>query len=369
VRAIRRAASASSLEQELGDEMPGDTINYFKRAVIFVSVALVPILVWYLFDVILIGMGAILFAELLQVCAEPFEWIRLPRSITLVLSALVIICVVGGAIYLFGTGVASELQEVIRRVEAARSTIDTTLKGSGLGKMILRNAQGINIPVTKFVGQIFGGGASFVAGIVVMVFTGVYLAAQPSLYRRGLGMLFPLRWRVNANQTINYIAGALRLWLLGQLIEMVIIGVLSGFAVWLIGLPSHIALGVIAGVAEFVPYLGPILAAIPALLVAITVNLQAVLWTLLAYVLIHQAEGHLIMPLIQRRMVYIPPALMLLSIVTISFLFGPLALVFAAPMTVVLFVVVAKLYVRDSLEEQVSIPGEPAGGEFGNGRR
>jgi predicted PurR-regulated permease PerM len=338
--------------------MPDNTVNFFKRAVIFVSVALVPVLVWYLFDVILIGMGAILMAVLLEVGAEPFGWIRLPRPIALVLSALVIVCVVGGAIFLFGRGVASELQEVIRRVEAARSAIDTTLKGSGLGKMILRNAQGVNIPVTTYIGQIFGSGISFLAGIVVMIFAGIYLAAQPSLYRRGLGILFPLPWRVNANQTIEYIAGALRLWLLGQLIEMVIIGVLSCFAVWLIGLPSPIALGVIAGVAEFVPYLGPILAAIPAVLVAITVNMQAVLWTVFAYILIHQAEGHLIMPLIQRRMVYIPPALMLLTIVTISFLFGPLAIVFAAPMTVVLFVIVTKLYVRDSLEERVSIPGE-----------
>src|ERR1700739_4955609 len=106
-------------------------------------------------------------------------------------------------------------------------------------------------------------------------------------------MLFPPRWRAEANETVDYLAGALRLWLLGQLIEMVIIGVLSAFSVWLIGLPSPIALGVIAGVAEFVPYLGPILAAIPALLVAVTVSLQAVLWTLLAYILIHQAEGHL----------------------------------------------------------------------------
>jgi predicted PurR-regulated permease PerM len=347
--------------------MPDDTVNFFKRAVIFVSIALLPFLVWYLFDVVLIAMGAILLAVLLEVGAEPFGWIRLPRPIALVLSALVIICVVGGAIYLFGRGVASELQEVIRRVESAKGTIDAALRGSGLGKMILHNAQGANIPVTKYLGQIFGGGISFLASVVVMIFAGIYLAAQPSLYQRGLGLLFPLPWRVNANQTIEYIAGALRLWLLGQLIQMVIIGVLSGFAVWLIGLPSPLALGVIAGVAEFVPYLGPILAAIPAILVAITVNMQAVLWTLFAYVLIHQVEGHLVMPLIQRRMVYISPALMLLSIVTISFLFGPLAIVFAAPMTVVLFVIVTKLYVRDSLEERVSIPGEPEGDKLGDG--
>ena len=340
--------------------MPDNTVDFVKRAVIFVAVALVPVLIWYLFDVLLIGMGAILIAELLQVGAEPFGWLRLPRWFALFLSAVVIVCVAGGAIYLFGRGVASELQVVIHRAEEAKNTIDATLRGSGLGKAILKHAEGVNIPLTNYLGQIFGGGISFLAGTVVMIFAGIYIAAQPSLYREGLGMLFAPQWRANANETIAYLGGALRLWLLGQLIEMVIIGVLSGFAVWLIGLPSPLALGVIAGVAEFVPYLGPILAAIPAVLVAITVNLGAVLWTILAYILIHQAEGHLIMPLIQRRMVYIPPAVMLMTIVTLSFLFGPLAIVFAAPFTVVLFVLVAKLYVRDKLEEKVPIPGEPA---------
>lgn len=340
--------------------MQADTVQFFKRAAIFVSVALIPVLVWYLFDVLLIGMGAILIAELLQVVAEPFGWLRFPRWLALILSAVVIVCVVGGAIFLFGRGVASELQEVIHRAEEAKNTIETTLRESGLGKAILQHAQGVNIPVTKFLGQFFGGTISVLAGIVVMIFGGIYLAAQPSLYRQGFGMLFPPQWRPNANETVAYLGGALRLWLLGQLIEMVIIGVLSGFAVWLIGLPSPLALGVIAGVAEFIPYVGPILAGIPAGLVAVTVSLGAVLWTILAYLLIHQAEGHLIMPLIQRRMVYIPPAVMLMTIVTLSFLFGPLAIIFAAPFTVVLFVLVAKLYVRDRLEEKVPIPGEPA---------
>jgi predicted PurR-regulated permease PerM len=340
--------------------MAKSTVESFKRAVIFVSIAIVPVLVWYLFDVLLIGMGAILVAVLLQVGAEPFGWIRLPRWLSLVLSALVISCVVGGAVYLFGTGIASEFQEVLERIEEARNSIAAALQASDLGKTILLHAQSANIPVTTFIGRIFGGGISFLAGILVMVFAGVYLAAQPSLYRKGLAMLFPPRWRADANETIDYLAGALRLWLLGQLIEMVIIGVLLGFSVWLTGLPSPLALGVIAGVAEFVPYLGPIIASIPAILVAVTVNLKAILWTVFAYILIHQAEGHLIMPLIQRRMVYIPPAVMLMSIVALSSLFGPLAIVFAAPITVVLFVIVAKLYVRDSLEEHVPIPGEPA---------
>jgi predicted PurR-regulated permease PerM len=119
-----------------------------------------------------------------------------------------------------------------------------------------------------------------------------------------------------------------------------------------------LALGVIAGVAEFIPYVGPILAAIPAVLVATTKGFDAVLWTIIAYIIIHQVEGNLLAPIIQRHMVLIPPAVGLLGIVAIGFAFGTVAVIFAAPIAVILFVLVKKLYIRDTLGEKTSIPGE-----------
>ena len=139
---------------------------------------------------------------------------------------------------------------------------------------------------------------------------------------------------------------------------MALIGALSALAVRLIGLPSPRALGLIATVTELVPYLGPVLAAIPALLVAVTKGPELVVWTLAAYLLIHQAEGNLIMPLIQRRMISIPPALMLIGIAGIGALAGLLGFVLAAPIVVAIFVVVQKAYVRDTLKENVTLPGE-----------
>jgi predicted PurR-regulated permease PerM len=158
--------------------------------------------------------------------------------------------------------------------------------------------------------------------------------------------MFPPRTRAYASKTIDDIAWALCRWLYGQLIEMVLVGVSSGVAVWLIGLPAPFALGLIAGIAELVPYLGPVVASIPAIFVAATVDLHAVLWTLFAYIIIHQVEGQLLTPLIQRQMVFIPPALLVLAIVAIDLLFGAVAMIFAAPMTVVLFVVVKRIYPR-----------------------
>jgi predicted PurR-regulated permease PerM len=193
---------------------------------------------------------------------------------------------------------------------------------------------------------------------LVTIFAGIYIAAQPILYRVGICKLFPEDWREKVAEALDRLEDGLRLWLVGQLIQMVIIGCLSGLAVWLIGLPSPLALGVIAGVLEFIPYLGPILSALPAILVAVTVDLSSILWTVVAYILIHQAEGHLIMPLIQRQLVYTPPAVMLFSITTITALFGWAGAIFAAPITVLAFVAIKKLYVRDTLREPTSLPGE-----------
>ena len=337
-----------------------NAVEFTKRVAIFVAVALVPVLIWLLFSVILILVGGVLIAVLLTLGAAPFRLIRLPRSVALVFSGFLIVCVVGGAGYLFGRATVSELQELLRRLEQAQSSISSALKGSQIGNAILSHFQGANVPITDLLSGFFSISANFVVGCVVMIFIGIYLAAQPTLYREGMSKLFPVERRGNAVDTADVVAGALRLWLLGQLIDMFIVGSLSGLAVWLIGLPSPIALGVIAGVADFVPYLGPILAAIPAILLAVTLNFSAVLWTALAYLLIHQIEGQLIMPLIQQRMIFIPPALMLASIVALSVLFGFAATIFAAPITVILFVLVKKLYVRDALGEPVQLPSEAA---------
>jgi predicted PurR-regulated permease PerM len=334
--------------------------TFFKRMLLLVAAALVPILIWYLFGVILIALGALILAILLRLGAEPFtRWLRLPQSIALVMSVVLLTIIVGGAGYLFGARIANELQNVLERAMSAETHITASLQGSQWGKLILTHVKG-NFSLSELVGGLLAAGTTFLEAAVVLVITGIYFAAQPELYRSGVIQLFPPEFHARAAETLDTITNALRFWLIGQLMQMLLIGVLSTFAVWLIGLPSPFALGLIAGVAEFVPYLGPIVASIPAILVAATQDIATVVWTIVAYLLIHQLEGHFLVPLIQHRMVYIPPAVILLGIVTISFLFGAVSIIFAAPITIIIFVALKKLYVRDTLKERTEIPGEVA---------
>jgi predicted PurR-regulated permease PerM len=336
-------------------------LEFFERAVIVLLVALVPVLVWFMFDVILVVVGAIIVAALLRLIAEPFaSWGRLPQAVALTISGAIIVGALAGAAYLFGTRIDAELTDVLERATTAAASITTQLQGSDLGKIVLSHIQGgSGFSLPTLVTSLFSVSVTFIGAFVVTVIAGFYLAAQPGLYRRGLGQLFPLEWRGNVDETLDDIGRGLQLWLIGVLIQMVLIGILSTAAVWLIGLPSPLALGVIAGLAEFIPYLGPIIAAVPAVLVAVTKGGDATLWTIVAYLVIHQIEGNLIAPLIQRRMVYIPPAVMLLGIVTILSLFGGVSIIFAGPIAVMVFIAIKKLYIRDGLGEPTQLPGEP----------
>ena len=334
---------------------------FLQRTVVFVLVALTPFLVWYLFNVIFIAVGAIVLATLLRLGADPFRrWLWLPRSVALTLSILLLLAFVGGVAYLFGARIAGDFQNVFERAQSAEAAITASLQASQFGKTVLSHIGGANFSLSAIIANMFSITTTFIEAIIVVLIAGIYLAAQPEVYRAGIILLFPPRLHAHAAETFDSIGTALRLWLFGQLIQMLMVGILSTIAVWLIGLPSPLALGLIAGGAEFIPYIGPIIASIPAILVAATKSGSAVVWTIIAYLLIHQIEGQLFVPLIQNRMVYIPPAVILLGIVTITVLFGAVSIIFAAPIVIIIFVAVKKIYIRDTLREKTDIPGDAA---------
>jgi predicted PurR-regulated permease PerM len=331
-------------------------LDLLKRTLIVVAVLTAPVLIWYLFGVILMAFGAIILAILLRLGASPLmRWLHIPEPLALILSGVIILLIIGGTGYLFGTQISNQLQDVIQRATSASASIQQLMQHSGFGRFILSQASNSNVSLTDLLSGVLRMSTTFIEGVIVMVISGAYLAAQPRLYREGLIQLFPPSKHARTAEVFDGIAEALRLWLVGQLLEMVLIGALTIVAVWLIGVPSAVALGLIAGVGEFIPYLGPILAAIPAVLVAITKSPEAALWTAVAFLIIHQIEGQIVAPLIQRHMVAIPPAVMLLGIAAITYLFGPIAIIFAAPIAVVIFAAVNLLYVRDTLGEKTTL--------------
>jgi predicted PurR-regulated permease PerM len=334
--------------------------EFVRKTLIVLGLVLLALLVWKLADVLLLAFGAVLVALILHALADLLaRYLRVPERWSLWIATFVILAAFLGLTALFGAQIRAQFSNVVERLPPALDNFSESL-GFGAVSDDLSEIMS-NLPNGGFATRIAGLGGALLSGLtdfVLVVVAGIYIAASPQLYFRGLVKLFPVRHHGRVESSLRASGEALRLWLVSQLIAMTCVGVLSAVAYWLIGLPSPFALGLIAGLMDFIPFLGPFLGAAPAVMIAFTVDAQTALWTVLAALVIQQIEGNVIQPLVTRSVIATPPALALFAILAGSVLFGTLGLIFGFPLAVVAFVLVKKLYVRETLGEATTIPGE-----------
>jgi predicted PurR-regulated permease PerM len=282
----------------------------------------------------------------------------LPERWALTAAGLIIFIGFIGILALFGTQIRGQIALVSERLPVA---IDGFTRELGLGPVTDQLPEMLQGSGSSVVARLAGYGWVLLGGLadfLLVVVAGAFIAANPKVYRDGLVKLFPPSQHERIESSLDAVGKALKLWLGAQLMAMIFVGVATTVGVWLIGLPSAFALGLIAALLEFVPFIGPILGALPAVLIASTMDGTTVLWTVLLFIGIQQVESNLIFPMLGRRMVSLPPALALFAILAAGVLFGPLGLIFGFPMAVVAFVLVKKLYVRETLGEETPVPGE-----------
>lgn len=338
--------------------------EFVRRLLIAGLILVLALVAWKLLDLLLLLFGAVLIAVLLRALANALSaGTRLPPLWSLLLTVAGLAAVFAIVGWLFGAEVGAQMEGLSTRVAEAWRPLQARLTASEVGREAVQSIQAV----------IFGpAGAGYVArlalvltngigGLFLVVVGGIYLAAQPGLYRGGVLLLVPPSYRPAAAETLDVTAGALRHWLLGQVAIMAIVGTLTGVGAWLIGLPSALALGIIAAVLEFIPFLGPILTAVPAVLLALTVGSEAALWTLGLLLFVQQLEGNLLTPLVQREAVTLPPVVTLFALIGMGMLFGPLGLLLSAPLTVVAYVMVGELYVRRTLGDDIGALHDLAG--------
>jgi predicted PurR-regulated permease PerM len=195
-----------------------------------------------------------------------------------------------------------------------------------------------------------------IGGIVLITFLAIYIGADPDTYHAGLMHLFPHRARRRAGEVLTAMATVLRRWLVTQLIAMVVIGVITTIVLLLLDVEAAFALGLIAGLLEFIPTLGPILSAVPAIAMGFIDSPEKALWVALAYVGIQFLENNLLIPHLMRE-VDLPPALTIMSQALMAIIFGFLGLMVAVPLVAGLLVPIKMLYVEDVVGDEVRVLG------------
>ncbi|HYD94910.1 MAG TPA: AI-2E family transporter [Noviherbaspirillum sp.] len=352
-RASYRLAAAETLEFS-------DT-QFFRRTMLVVALVLFTglmlALIWYASDVLLVLFSGILFAVLLR---APTNWLAqhagLRTSAALALSIGALAAVIMLLVYLFAVPMAAQVAQMIETLPQAADRLQDWMEQHRWARPL----RPLIAELSRFRldSQLLGRAGGFltstlsaITGAGVALFIGIYLAAQPRLYQRGLMHLLPRKNRPRAYEVMDEIGAVLRWWLAGRLATMTVVGVAAGIGLWLLGVPLAFTLGVLTGVLEFVPYIGPILAAVPPLLISYNADPELGFYVLMLYAAIQGAENYLLTPLIEQRAVALPPALVIFSTLLLGALSGPLGVVLASPITATAIVAVKLLYVEDVVEQ------------------
>ncbi len=337
--------------------------SFVRRAVFVFAMAVGLFLLWQLSGALLLAFGAVIVAVLLRSIADPIAVrTRIGEGAAVAVAGLLLITFISAGLWLFGSVIVDQTRLLIASLPTSavelRSMVATWPFGDQLARL---DGAGLMSGAGGFVGRISGYALStvgVVTSLLLMIIAGVFLAVNPRTYRDGVIVLFPPARRAALTEAANTTGRALTAWLTGQLVDMVVVGVMTGVGVALIGLPSPLALGLIAGLLAFVPIVGAIAGALPGLLLAAQGGWELMAWTLLVYVVVQQVEGNLVYPFIQKRAVLLPPVLTMFGILAFGALFGFMGVVVATPLLVVLFVNVRLLYLRKTLGEDISVPGE-----------
>lgn len=335
---------------------------FIRRAVIVIALVALAALLWRLRDMLLLIFGAIVVAVIFRALAAPLHRrLGLPNGVALAMAVLLLAAAIGVGAWLFGGEIVAQGRALAESLPGSWRSFEQRIGDMAFGERLLqwaRDAAPSGSGVLSGAGQFVTSFGASVADAVLVLVGGIYLASQPELYRTGVLKLLPPARRDSVDEAFDDSGRALKGWLKGQLIAMAVVGVLVGTGLWLLGVPLAFALGLIAGLLDFVPLVGPIVAAVPALLLALTISPTTALWTAGLYLLVQQIEGNILSPLVQQRAVDLPPALLLFALLAFGTLFSAVGVLLAAPLTVVAYVMVKRLYVREALDTPTSVPGE-----------
>jgi len=318
------------------------------------GLVLLVLLLWELREVVLLCFGAIIVCAALRALSEPLasKTGLAPRA-ALAVVALGVALLIGATMWLVGDMMATQLQELRTALPRAWAAAREWLQGSGLGRRLLEmlndSQQDVAMPWSRLA-LAATAVTSAIAHAVLVLLLGIYLALDPRLYRDGFLRLVPIRHRSRIGGALDASGHGLKRWLLGQGVAMLAVGVTVGVGLALMGMPLAPALGLIAGLLEFVPYFGPIASALLAVLVAFSLGPMQALYVAIFFVVVQQLEGHILIPIVQRWSVHLPPVLSLLAIVIFGSLFGIAGVLVGAPLMVVVVTLVDRLYVRSLTE-------------------
>jgi len=341
--------------------------NYVQRVLIAVAIVCLAILVlaaiYFTFDILLLIFAAALLAIFMRGLADILRrWIPIGEGWLVLIVAVLLLAIVAGAVALLAPSVAEQVR--VLRVEVPRSAQQAGefISRYSWGQTLLAQLPSADEVMAKIdassmltsVGGFFSSTIGAVGNVFVTVLLGIYLASEPRFYSEGMTRFFPLTKRKRAAEVLNTMYHTLRWWLIGKVGSMIFIGILTWIGLSILGVPLALTLGLIAGLLSFIPNFGPIISAIPALLLAFIDSPISAVYVLGLYVGVQLIESNVVTPIIERETVELAPALTIVFQLVLGAMIGGLGLVLATPLLAIVVVVVKMVYLEDVLGDKLA---------------
>lgn len=327
----------------------------FSHKVLMVAfTAALLLLLWQISLVLILIFGGALIAISLQSLAQPLhKWLRIPKPWALPIAILCFVAAILGFLDIFGTLAVQQFTVLYHRLPVALEDVRTLMHSTPFGRYLIQSVPDWNgtashlAEMLPLAGGILGGLGE---GLLVLV-VGIYFSISPDTYIHGVLHLLPKHRRPRTEQIFHALGSALRKWLIGMSIDMVLMGTMTFIGLSIIGMPAPFALAVLAGVGVFVPYIGPLITVIPGILLALGLGPTMALYAGIVYIIALTIEGNISQPMLQRWAVSLPPVANLLAILVFSPLFGIWGAVLATPLSISVWVVIRMVYIEDILQD------------------
>jgi predicted PurR-regulated permease PerM len=353
-------ADYPSSHQPIG---PGHRTFAARVATALLMVSLFVALVlalWKAAQVLLLFFAGVLLAVVMRTAGNALaRWTGLRQSWALVLVMVLTLSATTAAIWAAAPSVTEQFQALRENLGGSVETVSEKVEGLPGGEEVV--ARATQARYTMFnkgdawqrVSGIFSNTFGAIGGVFIILFAGLFFAFDPRLYLAGFLRLVPVEKRPRCCVVFRDLGRTLQGWLVGQMISMAILFVTTWVMLALLGVPLAFILALMTGIMTFIPYIGPLLALIPILLVAFVQDPMLALYAGILYMLIQNVEANVIMPLVFQRTVHLPPALSIAGQLILGAIFGILGFILATPLTAVALVLTQRLYVEDVLDDSM----------------
>lgn len=324
---------------------------------------------WHGLTALLATFMGVLLAVMLRSLAQLVQrWRPVGNYKALAVVCGVIVVIVVGSFALLAAPLGTELAELWDTLPRALARLRDQVQALPLGQRLMAQIGGSS-PATGLSGQAaqhaffaVSSAVSLIGYAVLLSFVGLFLAAEPALYRRGVVRLWPLRMRPRMDDVLLEVGERLQAWLLGRAALMAVVAIATWVGLLALGIPLAMALAVLAGVLTFIPNFGPVIAAVPAMLLALLESPTDALYVAGLYLSLQMVESYTLEPYVMRKADDMAPALVIAGQLFLGVTLGSLGLILATPLLVVLVVLVQRLYIEDVLGDRAPDDAPADGG-------